>query len=376
MELVDLKNCKYPIIGRRFGHHGGKDLTIINSKEQAIEEGFDYFTKLYAIEKEYMLEIEGFALKSVRIAVGQQVVFYEVPIRTEPFGWNWQELEKDSFPLDWLNIAIRALYVTGLPNGFVKVGILANETLIITDINVINKSVYIEPEMKPVLPFTMGADIEFMLSCDDELLPANTFFPIEGPIGCDERQIEQDSGEYALAEIRPEKAETPQELFNHIKKLIIEASELAPYQNIQFRAGSMPFLGYQCGGHIHFGIPISLSLLRALDHFLAVPMALIENPRTAKLRRRTNHGGLGRFREKPYGFEYISLSSYILDPKLTMSILCLARLIAAHHHELKSDFLFDPFIQRAYYNGNQIILKELWGDIKNKTNENDNLFTI
>ena len=48
----------------------------------------------------------------------------------------------------------------------------------------------------------MGADIEFMLSCDDELLPASEFFPLEGAIGCDERQIEQDSGEYALAEIQ------------------------------------------------------------------------------------------------------------------------------------------------------------------------------
>jgi hypothetical protein len=364
IELVDPQVCKYPIIGRTFGHHGGKDLSIIHTKEQAIEEGFDYFTKLYAIEKEYMLEIEALALKSVRIPVGQQVVFNEVPIRTESFGWKWQEEQKESFPSDWLNIAIRALYVMGLSHGVVKLGILANETPIITDINRMFKPAPAVPEIKTVQPFTMGADLEFMLSNEGELLPANTFFPVTGPIGCDERQIEQDSGQYALAEIRPEKADTPQELFNNIKKLITDASEMVPYHNIQFRAGSMPFFGYQCGGHIHFGIPISLSLLRALDHYLAVPVALVEDPKTAKRRRKTNHGGLGRYREKPYGFEYISLSAFIFDPKLTLSILCLAQLIAIHHHEMESEFLFDPIIQRAYYKGNKIVLKQLWGDIK------------
>ncbi len=212
----------------------------------------------------------------------------------------------------------------------------------------------------------MGADVEFMLSCDDELLPASTFFPIEGDVGCDERQIEQDSGEYALVEIRPEKAKTPQELFDHIKELIIKASEMAPYENVELRAGSMPFSGYQCGGHIHFGIPLSLSLLRALDHFLAVPVAMIEDPRTARLRRKTKHGGLGRFRKKPYGFEYISLSSWIMDPKLTLSILCLASLVATHHDELESQFLFNPLVQRAYYQGNHIFLKQLWREIKPK----------
>jgi hypothetical protein len=365
LELVDPKACKYPIIGRRYGHHNGKDLVIIHTKEQAQNEGLDFFTKMYAIEKEFMLEIEGLSLKNVQIAVGQQVVFNEVPIRTKTFGWEWIPEDMNSFSPDWTSIAIRALYVTGLSNGFVKVGVLADESIIVTDINAPN-SAFIEQVIKPKGSFTMGADIEFMLSCDDELLPASTFFSTGGEVGCDERQIEQDSGDYALVEIRPKKAETPQELYEHIKNLISDASKLVPYQNVQFKAGSMPFSGYQCGGHIHFGMTVSLSLLRALDQFLAIPFAMIENPVTAKLRRRTNHGGLGRFRVKPYGFEYISLSSWILDPKLSLGVLCLARLVAAHHHELTSQFLFDPIVQRAYYQGNKVVLKELWPDIKNK----------
>ena len=363
VKLVDPKTSTYPIIGRKYGHHGGKDLSIIHSQEQAIDEGFDFYTKLYAFEKEYSLEIQGLAVKCVRIAVGQQVVFHEVPIRSGVFGWDWKKMDVSGIPTDWLDIAIRALYVTGLTNGFVKLGMLSSESVIVTDINYTNNS-YQEPVTKPKIPFTMGADIEFMLSCDDELLPASTFFPIEGDVGCDERQIEQDSGEYALVEIRPEKAKTPQELFDHINELIIKAAEMAPYENVELRAGSMPFSGYQCGGHIHFGIPLSLSLLRALDHFLAVPVAMIEDPRTARLRRKTKHGGLGRFRQKPYGFEFISLSSWILDPKLTLSILCLASLVATHHDELESQFLFNPLVQRAYYQGNHIFLKQLWREIK------------
>lgn len=363
VELVDPKTSTYPIIGRKYGHHSGKDLSIVHTEEQAIDKGFDFFTKLYAFEKEYCLEVEGLAVKSVRIATGQQVVFYEVPIRTEVFGWNWQKIVVSSIPTDWLDIAIRALYVTGLTNGFVKMGMLSGESVIVTDINDAN-TLYKDSVTKPNVPFTMGADVELMLSCDHELLPASTFFPLKGSVGCDERQIEQDSGEYALAEIRPKEAKTPQELFKHIKALIIEASELAPYENVELLAGSMPFSGYQCGGHIHFGIPISLSLLRALDYFLAIPVAMIENPRTARLRRKTKHGGLGRFRKKPYGFEYISLSSWVIDPELTLAILCLASLVATHHVELESQFLFHPLVQRAYYQGNPILLKQLWSEIK------------
>jgi hypothetical protein len=364
VELADAKTCSYPIVGRMYGHNQGEDMAIVHTRDQAVEEGFDYFTKLYVIEKEYLIEVQGLSVRRVQEAVAHQVVIFdEIPIRTELYGWNWEDVDSSSIPAEWSDMAVRALYVTGLTNGFVKIGKLANDSAIVIDVNSPSIPISI-PTVAPNLPFTLGADIEFMLSCDGDLLPTSNFFPVEGPVGCDERQIEQDSGEYALAEIRPEKAESPHELFGNIKKLLSEASEKVPYENIEFRAGSMPFGGYQCGGHIHFGIPHSLSLLRALDHYLAVPVAMIEDPRTSKRRRRTKHGGLGRYRIKPYGLEYLSLSSWIIDPDLTLSVLCLAHLVAAHHHELPSGFLFHPLVQRAYYKGNQIFLKQLWEDIK------------
>lgn len=374
LELVDPKTSKYPIVGRKYGHHNGNDLIIINTVEQALSVEADFFTKMYAIAEEYMLEIEGLALKSVQIATGHEVVFNEVAVRTKAYGWEWTNQEKESIPEDWLMVAIRALYVTGLSNGFVKIGILENESIIVTDINKVDSTCY-EAQNEPNSSFTIGADIEFMLSCDGEMLPASTFFATDGDVGCDERQIEQDSGDYALVEIRPKQANTPQELFGNIKKIIHKAAGMVPYQNVKFIAGSMPFSGYQCGGHIHFGVPITLSLLKALDQFVAIPFALIEKPQTAKQRRRTNHGGLGRYRIKPYGFEYISLSSWIHDPNLALGVLCLARLVVLHHRELMGSYLENPIIQRAYYQGNQVILKQVWPEIREKIEKTKSFLT-
>ena len=363
IELVHPKTCSYPIVGRLFGHDGGRNLGVIHTKEQALDEGYDYYTKLYSLEKEYYLEIESLAIKKAYIAVGEHVILHDIPIRTGAFGWRWKETDISEWQEELKNLAIRALYVTGLRSGFVKLGELAGGSFIVTDVNPA-KDKDMEPIHKVIEPFTLGADVEFMLSCEGELLPASDFFPIDGGVGCDARQIEQDSGEYALAEIRPEQADNPHDLFRNIESLIHKASEMVPFKNIEFCAGSMPFYGYQVGGHIHFGTPLSLSLLKALDYYLAIPVSMVETPNTARRRRKTKHGGLGRYREKSYGFEYLTLSSWIINPKLTMSVICLSRLIVIHHHELKSDLLFHPLVQQAYYQGNRIFLKQLWGDIK------------
>lgn len=365
IEITDVAASSFPIIGRRFGHHGGMDISIVHTKEQGLEEGYDYFTKLYCFEQEYRLEVKGLSVIRVQEANAHTVISSEIPIRTELNGWKWNDIDLTLIPEDWLHMAIRAVYITGLTHAFVKIGMLSNESPIVIDINPLSR-VCTYPALEPKLSFTLGADVEFMLSCDDELIPASEFFPLEGPIGCDERQIEQDSGEYALAEIRPEQSESPHELCNNIKKLIAEASEKIPYHNIAFRAGSMPFFGYQCGGHLHFGVNPSVTLLRALDYYLAIPLAMIEEASTSRRRRRTKHGGLGRYREKSYGFEYLSLSSWIVEPGIALATLCLAKLVVSQHHKLQNPFLFHPLVQRAYYQGNHMMLKFLWKDIKNQ----------
>lgn len=372
VELVDPKTCTYPIVGRKYGHYQGRDISIIHTQSEAIEEGYDFFTKVCIVEKEYLFHIQSLSVENVSVIEEDEVIYSDLPIRTQAYGWVSKRVELNTVPTEWIKTATRALYVVGLQQGIVKIGVLPNESHIVLDINE-SKNLKLDPVTKVVSPFTIGADIEFMLSCDNELLPASTFFPIQGSVGCDERQIEKDSGQYALAELRPIEAESPHEVFQNMKALIQKASELVPYENVAFRAGSMPFVGYQCGGHLHFGIPCSVSLLKALDQYLAIPIAMIENSRTAKRRRRTNHGGLGRYRVKPYGMEYLSLSSWVIDPTLSLSILCLAKLVGNHHHELNDDYVFHPVIQRAYYNGNYPVLKQLWPHVK-KTIQNTSTY--
>lgn len=362
-ELIEPNQSKFPIIGRKYGQHGGTDIFMLHTKEEVLNREYDFYTKFYSIEKEYCIEVDGLSVRGIEEAKVKHATFNEFPIRTEAYGWEFRKVDEKTVPEEWLSIAIRALYVTGIVHGIVKMGVLSNGSVLVIDIDPIRKEEIIEQCSSPLL-FTIGADIEFMLSCNQELLPSSTFFTVDGDVGCDERQIEKDSGEYALVEIRPEQGDTPEELYTNIERVLEKASDMVPYENIEFFAGSMPFRGYQCGGHLHFGIPTSLSLLRALDYYLAIPISIIEEPKAAKLRRRTNHGGLGRFRKKSYGFEYLSLSSWIIEPKLTKSIICLAYLVAAHHEQLQNDLLFHPAIQRAYYHANIPILKKCWNEIK------------
>nr|WP_295969693.1 YheC/YheD family protein [uncultured Bacillus sp.] len=362
VEIVDANHCSYPVIGRKFGHHSGSDIRIVHSEEQSWAKDFDYLTKLYVIPQEYKLEVFGTAVRKVEKAVVHTAVKDEIPIRTVSKGWNWVEIDKMELYEEWKQLAVRAVYVIGQHHACVKLGILNNDKPIVVDIDPLPALDIQQGEAGDA--FTIGADIEFMLSCDNELLPASEFFPLEGQVGCDERQIEQDSGDFALAEIRPEHSASPHDLFHNIQTLIADASKMIPYQNISIHAGSMPFYGYQCGGHLHFGIKPSVPLLRTLDYFLAIPLAMIEQSDTSRRRRKTKHGGLGRFREKPYGFEYLSLSSWIIKPEITLAVLCLAKLTASHYEHLKTTFLYHPLIQRAYYQGNQAILRTIWHDIK------------
>lgn len=367
MEIIDAKDCSYPIIGRKFGHHSGKDIKILHTKEQTEAEECDFFTKLYVFEEEYKLEVLGLQVISCQKIVRHHVQYTEIPIRTETFGWKWGD-EEEALPEEMLQLAVRAAYVIGVVHADVKIGRLSNGKAIVIDIHPIS---LMETEEKepPCESITMGADIEFMLSCDGELLPASEFFPLEGALGCDERQIERDSGEFALAEIRPEPTESPHELFHHIQQLITEASNLIPYQNISLHAGSMPFYGYQCGGHLHFGLEPSVTLLRVLDYYLSLPLAMLEPSNTSRRRRKTKHGGLGRFRLKPYGFEYLSLSSWIIQPEITLAVLALAKLVVASFARLETTYLFHPLIQRAYYGGNPYVLRSIWPHIKQQIME-------
>jgi len=203
---------------------------------------------------------------------------------------------------------------------------------------------------------SVGADPEFMLlDCRTRrLVMASRFFPREGAVGCDSRFVRGAVSGYPLAELRPAPSYSPLQLAENIRTAMRKALRMAPYANIQWRAGSMPFTAFPVGGHIHFkGVLLSGQLMRALDNYLAVPLLLIEEPATAR-RRREKYGYLGDFRLKTHGgFEYRTPASWLVSPDVTRAALCLAKVIASEYHVLTQDVFLRPEAQHAFVTANR-----------------------
>lgn len=199
---------------------------------------------------------------------------------------------------------------------------------------------------------SLGADPEFMLRnrITSEMVVASKFFPRQGHVGCDQRSVAGQKRLYPLAELRPDPKSNYRELFKEIESNMKQAVQMAPYNNVQFLGGSMPFPGYPVGGHIHFGgVKPSRAILKALDNYLALPLLLIENPESAR-RRRKKYGALGDFRVQAYGgFEYRTPASWLVSPKITKAVLALANLIIVNHTHLTKDFLASDSLTEDFY---------------------------
>ncbi|MEW6723730.1 MAG: hypothetical protein AB1331_02255 [Bacillota bacterium] len=210
---------------------------------------------------------------------------------------------------------------------------------------------------------TLGADPEFMLrdSNTKRMLPASRFFPIDGRVGCDARTVSSHNHQRPLAELRPDPDVCPIRLTRNMRQLMQNALRLVPYRNVQWWAGSMPFRGFPIGGHVHFGgIRPSEPLLRALDSYLAVPIMLLEDQRSAT-RRRPRYGFLGDFRLQPYGgFEYRVAASWLVSPRLSQAALALSKVVVHHFTELGRDLFLDPDLQVAFYSGRKEALYNLF----------------
>lgn len=203
---------------------------------------------------------------------------------------------------------------------------------------------------------SIGADPEFMLldGRTRRIVMASRFFPKDGPVGCDSRYIRGMISGYPLAELRPEPSYSPLQLVENIRTTMKKALRLAPYTNVQWRAGSMPFSSFPIGGHVHFkGVLLSGQLMRALDNYLAAVLTLIEEPHTAK-KRRAKYGYLGDFRLKGHGgFEYRTPASWLVSPEVTRATLCLAKVIASEYHVLSRDVFINPEAQYAFMTANR-----------------------
>lgn len=206
-------------------------------------------------------------------------------------------------------------------------------------------------------PVLLGADPEFVLvdPLTREVLPASRFLPRAGSAGCDGQATAP--GVYPLAELRPAPAPEPRALVAAIRRCMLRAAARVP-PDLAWLAGSEPVPGLPTGGHIHFsGVRLSGALLRALDAYLALPVLMLEPP-AAAARRRQRHGFLGDVRFKRDGrFEYRTLPSWLVSPRVAAGVLALARLVACEHPLLPADPLADLASVRAFYAGRREALR-------------------
>ncbi len=285
-------------------------------------------------------------------------------------------------------LAIRCLYAAGLDYGAVYLGADSPQRVRALDVHPLPAGdrrslipLYEEAyaaHRKQVaagqhgtLEVVLGADPEYALRDPaGRIGVASRFLPQHGTVGCDAARLREKpfSGQLPLVELRPEPAADPDALFANIRRALQRAGELIRDPSLEWIAGGMPFADYPIGGHIHFsGVPFSFQLLRALDSYLTLPLALIEDPGCR--RRRPRYGFLGDFRMQPHGgFEYRTPPSWLVTPTVTRGVLSLAKLIATHYHMLSRQPLVDPRIQRAYYTGDSArlrpVVEQLWAELQ------------
>ncbi|SDX15811.1 Phage phiEco32-like COOH.NH2 ligase-type 2 [Marininema mesophilum] len=295
------------------------------------------------------------------------------------------QLEDDSREVRRVRtLAVRALYALGLDYGLVRVAIQAGNRVSIIDVNPspkLNdemKSVFVDAvhEYISMLPraavnlkqVMLGADPEFMMRhSDGNLVMASKYFPKRGRVGCDAIWHGQDRAKKPLVELRPEPTTDPRELVIRLYQGLRTASHKVNEPNIEWLAGALPHHQFPLGGHIHFsGVSPNFKLLRALDHYLALPLVLVEDQRGIK--RRPKYGFLGDYRLQFHGgFEYRTLPSWLISPTLCKGVLAAAQLIVARYPELTARDLHELSVQKAYYEGEKEVLRDrasrLWGEL-------------
>ncbi|MGE5561311.1 MAG: putative amidoligase domain-containing protein [Chloroflexota bacterium] len=293
--------------------------------------------------------------------------------RREPKRFGFQEigLKHSRLSEKAVRYACRALYALGLDFGEVDVIVNRKGKLAVLKVNPQPRVAgrladryaaaideYIAGLNQATFPnVVLGADPEFAIRKDTgQMVPASRFFPFEGRVGCDAAVFRTANGKAVrpLVELRPTESPSPTQLVRAIHRLLARAAEVVPYANVQFRAGSLPYPGYPIGGHIHFsGLgSASCRILRALDTYLAIPLFLVENAATSRLRR-PKYGFLGDQRPKEWGFEYRTLASWLISPRIALATLSLAKVVAVNYRLLRRDVFSDPDLVHRFYAGHK-----------------------
>ncbi|CAH1195136.1 hypothetical protein PAECIP111893_00620 [Paenibacillus plantiphilus] len=272
--------------------------------------------------------------------------------------------------------AVKALYAVGLENGRVDMSVADSGSCKVSAIHLpdgeeLQKGIWAraiavyrgqrsrsangKPHDEDLL--RIGADPEFLLLSEEgKVVSAATYLEGGYGTGCDAVVI---GGRimYPVAELRPAPAGSPDELAANIRRLLVQANTRIRDRRLRWAAGAMPVAGFALGGHIHLsGVPLTGRLLRQLDSYAALLLALIETPSEGA--RRPRFGTLGDCRMQPHGgFEYRTLPSWLLSPLAAKAAFALALLCARESHALAYRPMEDETIVDAYYSADYEVLR-------------------
>ncbi|WP_025718188.1 putative amidoligase domain-containing protein [Paenibacillus sp. 1-18] len=299
--------------------------------------------------------------------------------RSEVHAYDPSALDRNSqLHIRMERLAVRALYTLGLDSGEVVLTLLGERSCQVRDVtaqpwlndrrlDALYEAAAREEEVQEegflaesrTNRLLIGMDPEFLLvrMPEGRIVPASRYLSRTGVAGCD-AVSRRGRTLYPVAELRPAPSGDPTLLLKHLRQAFATAARRIADRTLIWQAGGMPQPGFPLGGHLHFsGVPLNGALLRTLDNYLALPLALLEDKRAT--RRRPHYGNLGDFRRQSYGgFEYRTLPSFLVSPQLAKGVIGMAFLIASQYPRLQRKPLGEEEAHRAFYEGNQILLKE------------------
>lgn len=263
--------------------------------------------------------------------------------------------------------AIRAVYCLGLDYGVVKICLNMSGKTLSIDVDPQPKltnslaqlfskamndfDLELRTELTNKQQVMMGMDPEFILrGTDGRVVSASKFLKHKGRVGSDAIHIGNHRVIYPLVELRPEPSSEPRQLIKNLMQTMNMAAVQITDTSLKWNAGGMPVRGFPLGGHLHLSnIWLNSELLRVMDNYLALSLTLIEDS-TTRLRR-PGFGALGDFRRQPHGgFEYRTLPSWLVSPRITKGVIALTRVIAEHYRQLRRRPLEDERVMAAYFN--------------------------
>lgn len=153
---------------------------------------------------------------------------------------------------------------------------------------------WVTNELEPIM---IGADPEFVLMKDGDVVRAQDFLPFDDKFGSDG----------SWAELRPDASQNVIEVVNNIDGLLQKGPDSV--EDLDWMAGAcypvdtekVPYIGEWCpiGGHIHLGNPdikeptnhdIFRALADILDDLVVVPLIRVDGPHADKRRQHSGYG--------------------------------------------------------------------------------------